>query len=254
MLAFRFYQFLKFGSSSLWNASVLFSDLWRLRIRLLPTGVLNPTWASQTSGKRLKLNSSSEFVGSTAVDSSTGEMPAIKPADRNEEDYDKALHLLTHNPPEQRLDIPMPYSKYLRLEESWSNYNADNNISEDKRYPSLSYNALMQIATVVTSQSALHGCTAEIFKEIIRSNIDEYLSIHQPRAIDRILSYGSATEEGFGPYGKNSKDPDASYVYGRPGRKSPVQVAIECGVSENYNALCRDKIFGSINLVRKRSN
>ncbi|KAK9242706.1 hypothetical protein V1506DRAFT_568872 [Lipomyces tetrasporus] len=142
-------------------------------------------------------------------------------------DYDKALYLLTHNPPEQRLDIHMPYSKYLQLEESW--------------YPSLSYNALMQIATVVTSQSALHDRTAEIFKEIISSNIKEYLSIHQPRAIHRIQSYGSTTEEGFGPSGKNSKDPDESFVYGRPRGDPPVQVVIECGVTENYNALCRDK-------------
>ncbi|KAK9490039.1 hypothetical protein V1508DRAFT_406644 [Lipomyces doorenjongii] len=214
MLAFRFYQFVKFGSNSLWNASVLLSDLWRLRVRLLPSVVLNPAWTSQTSRKRLKLNSSSEFLGSRAVNFSRGEMPAIKPTDMfpgNDENYNKALYLLTHNPPEQRLDIPMPYSKYLQLEESWSKFQVDNNILEEKRYPSLLYNALMQIATIITPQSALHDCTAEIIKEIVRSNIDEYLSIHQPRAIGRIQNFGSTT------------------------------VTIECGVSENYNALCRDK-------------
>ncbi|KAK9356258.1 hypothetical protein V1523DRAFT_261946 [Lipomyces doorenjongii] len=241
MLAFRFYQFLKFGSNSLWNASVPLPDLWRLRVRLLPSVVLNPAWTSQTSRKRLKLNSSSEFLGSTAVNFSRGEIPAIKPTDmfpRNDENYDKALYLLTHNPPEQRLDIPMPYSKYLQLEESWSKFKADNNILEEKRYPSLSYNALMQIATILTPQSALHDCTAEKIKEIVRSNIDEYLSIHQPRAIGRTQNFGSTTVKDCG---KNSKDPDQSFVYGRPGRQSRVQVTIECGVSENYNALCRDK-------------
>ncbi|KAJ8096584.1 hypothetical protein POJ06DRAFT_263929 [Lipomyces tetrasporus] len=99
----------------------------------------------------------------------------------------------------------------------------------------------MQIATIITSQSALHGHTAEIFKEIIRSNIDKYLSIHRPRAIYRIQSYGSTTEESFGPYGTNSKDPDGSFIYGRPGRAPRMQVTIECGVNENYSALCRDK-------------
>ncbi|KAJ8096587.1 hypothetical protein POJ06DRAFT_203775 [Lipomyces tetrasporus] len=239
MLAFRFYHCRKF----------------------LPTRVLNPTWTSQASGKRLKLNSSSKFIGSTAVDFSRGEKPAIKPTEmfpRIDEDYDKALYLLTHNPPEQRLDIPMPYSKYLQLEESWSKFNADNNISATRgicfwsiqgiadnakhcKYPSLSYNALMQIATIITSQSALHSYTSRIFREIIRSNIDEYLSIHRPRAIYRIQSYGSTTEESFGPYGTNSKDPDGSFIYGRPGRAPRMQVTIECGVNENYSALCRDK-------------
>ncbi|KAK9490523.1 hypothetical protein V1508DRAFT_457756 [Lipomyces doorenjongii] len=77
-------------------------------------------------------------------------MPAISSSDMLpgkdrdfSSDYDEALFLLKTNPPEQRL----PYSQY----------------------PSLSYNSLMQIATVVTTQSALHG--RRIFREIIASSV-----------------------------------------------------------------------------------
>ncbi|KAK9235494.1 hypothetical protein V1525DRAFT_427783 [Lipomyces kononenkoae] len=229
MLAFRFPHFLKYCSNNLWNASVRFADLGRLRVRQ-PRDRNPTTWTNQASAKRLKLNSAWESIGLTVGQFSTGVKPAIRSTDTSPEsdaDYDKALSLLTSNPPEQRLDIPMPYLKYLQLEESWSKFKAENNVAEEKRYPSLSYNALLQIATVVTYQSALHDRTAEIFKEIIKSNVDEYLSIHQPKTISRIMSYGSSTVEGFGPYGKTSKDPDQSFLYGRPDR--------------SYKALCRDK-------------
>ncbi|KAK9367846.1 hypothetical protein V1509DRAFT_625525 [Lipomyces kononenkoae] len=158
-----------------------------------------------------------------------------------DEDSDKALFLLTHNRPEQRLDIPMTYSQFLQLEESWSNFRSENNISKEKRYPSLSYNVLMQIATVVTIQSALHDYTASVFREIIASGVNEYLSIHKPNAIARLKNYGSSTRRKLTPRGPSSKEPDQSFGYGRPGRKPRLQVAIECGVSENYTALLRDK-------------
>ncbi|KAK9350020.1 hypothetical protein V1523DRAFT_421086 [Lipomyces doorenjongii] len=35
-------------------------------------------------------------------------------------DYDQALYLLENNPPEQRLDFHLPYSRYFKLEECWS--------------------------------------------------------------------------------------------------------------------------------------
>ncbi|KAK9234262.1 hypothetical protein V1525DRAFT_391615 [Lipomyces kononenkoae] len=158
-----------------------------------------------------------------------------------DDDYDKALFLLTHNPPEQRLDIPMPYSHFLQLEESWCKFKSENNISEEKRYPSLSYNGLMQMATVVTIQSALHDYIASVFREIIASGVNEYLSIHKPNAIARIKNYGSTTMTELTPYGASSKEQDESFGYGHPDRESCLQVAIERGVSENYGDLCRDK-------------
>ncbi|KAK9357731.1 hypothetical protein V1504DRAFT_480110 [Lipomyces starkeyi] len=148
---------------------------------------------------------------------STGGIPAISPTDT-------ALSLLTHNPPEQRLDIPMPYSH-------WSKFKSDNNISEEKRY----------LQTVVTTQSALHDRTAAVFREIIKSNVNEYLSIHKPNERHRIQDNACATVKDLGLYGKTSKDPDESFVYERLDREPSLQVVIECGVSENYRDLCRDK-------------
>ncbi|KAK9345201.1 hypothetical protein V1522DRAFT_436688 [Lipomyces starkeyi] len=164
----------------------------------------------------------------------TSATPALPSSDRfplNDRDscsdYDEALFLLKNNPPEQRLDIHLPYSQYVKLEESWSKFKSENNISEER---SLSYNSLMQIATVVTTQSALHDYTGAVFREIIASSVNEYLSIHEPRAIRRIKNYGSGTMTELSPYGKTSKEPDQSFGYGRPGLRPRLQVAIECGV------------------------
>ncbi|KAK9236187.1 hypothetical protein V1525DRAFT_407809, partial [Lipomyces kononenkoae] len=109
------------------------------------------------------------------------------------------------------------------------------------RYPSLSYNSLMEITTVVTTQSALHDNTGAVFRDIIASSVNEYLSIHEPGAIPHIKNFGSTTTTELGPCGWSSKEPDESFVYSRPDFDPQLQVAIECGVSENYKALCRDK-------------
>ncbi|KAK9234654.1 hypothetical protein V1525DRAFT_428355 [Lipomyces kononenkoae] len=153
-------------------------------------------------------------------------------------DFKQALYLLKTNPPEQRLDIIMPYSQYVQLENNWSNFKPH---SEEKRYPSLSYDSLLQIATIVTTQSALHGHTGAIFREIIASSVNEYISIHKPGAMPCIRDYGSTTVTDPSPSGLSSKEPDQSFGYSRPGFKPRLQVAIECGVSEDYKALCRDK-------------
>ncbi|KAK9426990.1 hypothetical protein V1505DRAFT_381642 [Lipomyces doorenjongii] len=239
MLAFRCHYFLKYGSHRWMNAS---DALRRVRDVLQREVVVNPMRA-----QHLKLIRWSEFTGSTAEQLSTSAMPAISSSDMLpgkdrdfSSDYDEALFLLKTNTPEQRLDIPLPYSQYLKLEECWSKFKSAKKFSE-KRYPSLSYNSLMQIATVVTTQSALHDYTAAVFREIIASSVNEYLSIHEPRAIHRIKNYGSTTMDEPSFYGRTSKEPDQSFGYGGPGREPQMQVAIECGFSENYKALCRDK-------------
>ncbi|KAK9374810.1 uncharacterized protein V1513DRAFT_479156 [Lipomyces chichibuensis] len=135
--------------------------------------------------------------------------------------YDKALCLLKNSPPEQRLDIRLPPSQYLKLEESWSKFKSENNIREEKRYPSLSYNSLMQIVTVITTQSALHGYTVAWFRDMIGSSVKGYLATHKPS--------------------KSSKEPDQSFSYDRSRGRPSVHVVIECGVSEDYRALCDDK-------------
>ncbi|KAK9310951.1 hypothetical protein V1524DRAFT_443984 [Lipomyces starkeyi] len=57
VLVFRFPHFLKYCSNNLWNASVRFADLGRLRVRQHSQDDRHPTtWTNQGSGKRLKLN------------------------------------------------------------------------------------------------------------------------------------------------------------------------------------------------------
>ncbi|KAK9234000.1 hypothetical protein V1525DRAFT_350979 [Lipomyces kononenkoae] len=247
MLAFRFRHFLNYWSNSLWSAS-LPSSLLRLRDLLQHEILANRLLKSDVSGDHLKLNYPLQSTGSTAEllsanamqDSSISDM--IPGNDRNSSsDYVEALSLLKNNPPEQRLDIPMPYSRYLQLEDSWSKFKSENDISEEMRSPSLSYNSLMQIATVVTTQSALHDNTGAVFRDIIASSVNEYLSLHEPGKIPNIKNFASTTMTRPGPSGWSSKEPDHSFVYSRRGFVPQLQVAIECGVSENYNALCRDK-------------
>ncbi|KAK9244336.1 hypothetical protein V1506DRAFT_567743 [Lipomyces tetrasporus] len=122
-------------------------------------------------------------------------------------DYCNALQLLKNIPPEQRLDIHVPYSQYLKLEKSWS------------EYPCLSYNSLEQIATVVTIQRDIHD-----------------LSTRKPQALY------TATMMGFdGDHAKSSsKEPDGSFKYWGP-RGRNLRIAIEVGFSENCDALRRDK-------------
>ncbi|KAK9368159.1 hypothetical protein V1509DRAFT_547683, partial [Lipomyces kononenkoae] len=99
------------------------------------------------------------------------------------------------------------------------------------------HTSLMQIATVITTQSVLHA----VLSEVIASSVKEYVSIHDRRASLRISNYGSATMKQSSLSGLSSKEPDESFIYWRPGFKPRLQVAIACGVSENYKALCRFK-------------
>ncbi|KAK9369526.1 hypothetical protein V1509DRAFT_619719 [Lipomyces kononenkoae] len=214
---------------------------------LVQHGVLvNTPSRSQISGNHLKLSqlleptgSTVELLRTTAMQDSAA-LDIFPGSDRNSpSDFEKALFLLKNNPPEQRLDISMPYSRYLQLESSWSKFKSENNISDEKRYPSLSYDGLMGIATVVTTQSALHESTAAGFREIIASSVKEYLLMHEPRTMPRIIDFGSTTVKKRRPYA--SKDPDQFFGYFRPGSKRRLQVVFECGFSEDYKALCRDK-------------
>ncbi|KAK9245760.1 hypothetical protein V1506DRAFT_458411 [Lipomyces tetrasporus] len=86
---------------------------------------------------------------------------------RDNSDYGMALYLLMDNAPEQRLDIHMPLSWYLKLKETWSKFKA-----EALAYGSDSLHK--QIATVVTIQRALHDiATAEI---VPRHSVMKHLS------------------------------------------------------------------------------
>ncbi|KAK9357490.1 hypothetical protein V1504DRAFT_436684 [Lipomyces starkeyi] len=86
------------------------------------------------------------------------DMPSL-PGEEVLSGYDKALSLLS--PPEQILDITLPYSKYLQLEKAYSRIKLEADISEDQRYPYLSYNSFTNTASVVTVPSSLHEQAAQ---------------------------------------------------------------------------------------------
>ncbi|KAK9491683.1 hypothetical protein V1508DRAFT_398740 [Lipomyces doorenjongii] len=144
--------------------------------------------------------------------------------------YDEALGLLKNNPPEQVLDITLPYSKYLLLEKAYSKIKKEADISDDQRYPYLSYNSFTNTASVVTVPSSLHD-----------ASVDAYLSSH-PQARDSILPVGSTTTYDFnGAYANTTKQPDGGFCYEPRGGEAQLTIAIEVGASETYQKLLKDK-------------
>ncbi|KAK9318809.1 hypothetical protein V1517DRAFT_355524 [Lipomyces orientalis] len=157
-------------------------------------------------------------------------------------DYDIALNLLKKNPPENRLDISLSFSQYLKLEEDWSNIKSATGISEDQRYPYLSYNSLIHIATVVTVPRDLHEVAASELRREIMNSIEAYLSIHKPDAVGTIVDSGSVKEKiPYGAYAQSSKQSDGVFKYHSIDFGLSIMVAIEVGSSETYAALCHDK-------------
>ncbi|KAJ8102516.1 hypothetical protein POJ06DRAFT_244901 [Lipomyces tetrasporus] len=154
--------------------------------------------------------------------------------------FDKALDLLKSNPPEQRLDIQMPYSQFLELDESWSKIKSELFL-DDKSYPRLSYNSVTETVTVVTVPKDLHEVAASELRRQIMNSIEEYLSHHSPESIDRIVDAGSSDVRGSGGgYEHSVKQADGlfKYISGGAGR---VTVAFEVGFSQNYDSLLGNK-------------
>ncbi|KAJ8096694.1 hypothetical protein POJ06DRAFT_278824 [Lipomyces tetrasporus] len=170
-------------------------------------------------------------------------------------DYCNALQLLKNNPPEQRLDIHVPYSQYLKWRkvgqstvgvkhfrgsevlayETGFMQKIANNF--DIRYPCLSYNSLEPIATVVTIQRDIHAVAAAELREIIYPYVKSYLSIRMSQALYDIVDNGSATMMRFdGDHAKSSSK--ARWIIQILG--STCQELTD-GFSENRDALRRDK-------------
>ncbi|KAK9320384.1 hypothetical protein V1517DRAFT_348230 [Lipomyces orientalis] len=129
-------------------------------------------------------------------------------------DYETALSLLKHNPPEH----------FLKLEKCWAKIRLAQNISEDQKYPSLAYNSAV-------GRRILNGA-------------EEYLSRHgaDARLLQSIVNFGSTTTEGrYGGYTKSKKQADGTIKYKRSGAEAKVMIVIEVGYCENYTAFCRDK-------------
>ncbi|KAK9237829.1 hypothetical protein V1525DRAFT_403035 [Lipomyces kononenkoae] len=157
-------------------------------------------------------------------------------------DYAKAFHLLKSNPPEQRLDVRMPYAIYMKLEKHWSNFKAEMDVRENQRYPRLAYNSLEQEVTVITAQSALHEVAASELKRNITDTFKEYFSIHKLEAREGIKDTASTTMTSTRrEYFRSSKDPDGSFSYDDDEDGPILRVAIEAGFTENYRGLQRDK-------------
>ncbi|KAJ8103561.1 hypothetical protein POJ06DRAFT_279322 [Lipomyces tetrasporus] len=116
-------------------------------------------------------------------------------------DYGKGLSLLKHNPPEQRLDVHLPYSEYLKLEECWSKIRSARNISEDQRYPYLAYNTVARDSDCVPAVEL--GST-------ILTGARGYLSSHGAESLISTI-----------------KQADGTIKYKRPGAQAKVMIAIE---------------------------
>ncbi|KAK9243331.1 hypothetical protein V1506DRAFT_580782 [Lipomyces tetrasporus] len=171
-------------------------------------------------------------VSSTTLVTLTTDMSLQK--DKNAvSDYETALSLLEHNPPEQRLDVHLPYSEYLKLEDCWSKIRSARNIPEDQKYPYLAYNTVAEIVTVVTVPRDLHEGPAVDLGSMIMTSAQEYLSSHGAGAslIESIVNFGSTTAMGrYGGYAKSKKQGDGTIKHKRSGAQA-----------KHYTALCRDK-------------
>ncbi|KAK9374804.1 uncharacterized protein V1513DRAFT_458467 [Lipomyces chichibuensis] len=243
---FRWHLFTKYGRNSLRKYGALLTNLSHVRDHQ-PLRVLHhPSVVAQMSGRRISFAWSPEL---TASDEKSNTAPGVVLPDtsprkhKNEmSDYAKALHLLKNNTPEQRLDVHMPYSMYLKLQKSWSKFKEEMDIHEDQRYPHLSYNSLDQVATVVTMQRALHEFAAREFSFEVKTGVREYLANHWPQGLGRIRDTGSTNMKStHGKYAYSSKDPDGSFFYNDDDAGLVLRVVIEAGHSEHYGKLLRDK-------------
>ncbi|KAK9364973.1 hypothetical protein V1509DRAFT_571978, partial [Lipomyces kononenkoae] len=152
-------------------------------------------------------------------------------------DYNRALNPLKSNPPEQRLDIHLPYAKYLELEEAFFKLYPE---SLDLRYPSLSYDGFTETVTVVTCPANVHESAAGVISSAIYEYATQYLSTCSQELELHIEWFGSTTTSSFrGPFEGSRKQPDGGVRY--LGRGGKVTVVVEVGLSEDYGSLCRSK-------------
>ncbi|KAK9233858.1 hypothetical protein V1525DRAFT_384346 [Lipomyces kononenkoae] len=156
--------------------------------------------------------------------------------------YNKAFTLLKDNPLEQRLDVQLPFEKFLQLDHAFSELKSAEGISEDQRYPSLGYNSHTETVTVVTAPSSIHESSTRWIEHEIFEYARQYLSTRSPHTLQRIRQVGSTTK-GFslGDYTRSRKEPDAGFSYMAVGGEGEVMIALESGHTEAYGRLLDDK-------------
>ncbi|KAK9352117.1 hypothetical protein V1505DRAFT_334567 [Lipomyces doorenjongii] len=187
-------------------------------------------------GKRLKLVPETE---STAL----AEISKMSVTDSEAlSNYNAAFTLLNDNPPEKRLDVQLPYEKFVQLDAAFSELKSTAGISEDQRYPSLAYNSLSETVTVVTVPSSIHEGAARWIEKDIIDFAQDYLYSRSSQTVNNIYYVGSTTQ--FFPrggYTRSRKEPDGGFTYISVGGENKLAIAIEVGNSETYARLCEDK-------------
>ncbi|KAK9320745.1 hypothetical protein V1517DRAFT_263697 [Lipomyces orientalis] len=192
----------------------------------------------QANDKRVKLDAAE--TESTLLAEIQKEMPVTDSQALS--NYNEAFTLLKENPPEQRLDIQLPYETFRQLDNAFSELKSEADISEDQRYPSLAYNSLTQTVTVVTAPSSIHEGTARWINDEVRDFVKDYLSTRRPQTLQRIRQVGSTTKHfPLGGYTRSRKEPDGGFIYQPLGGPSKMVIAIEVGYSEVYGKLLEDK-------------
>ncbi|KAK9491204.1 hypothetical protein V1508DRAFT_405764 [Lipomyces doorenjongii] len=152
-----------------------------------------------------------------------------------------AFTLLKENPLEQRLDVQLPYEKFLQLDEAFSELKSAAGISEDQRYPSLAYNSYTETVTVVTAPSSINEGAARWIDSKIFAFIEEYLSTRSQHTLQYIRQVGSTTKHFTGGYMRSRKEPDGGFIYVRMDGEDKLLIALEVGYSEVYDKLLDDK-------------
>ncbi|KAK9312200.1 hypothetical protein V1524DRAFT_439968 [Lipomyces starkeyi] len=187
-------------------------------------------------GKRLKLDPETEstaFAGISKTMSAT-DAEALS-------NYNEAFAFLNENQPEQRLDVQLPYEKFVQLDAAFSELKSAAGISEEQKYPSLTYNSLTQTVTVVTAPSSIHESAARSMDSEMKEYVNAYLSTRSPDTLQNIRFIGSTTEHFPGLYARSRKEPDGGFIYSPVDGEDKVTIVYEVGYSEAYSKLLDDK-------------
>ncbi|KAK9328044.1 hypothetical protein V1520DRAFT_347181 [Lipomyces starkeyi] len=157
-------------------------------------------------------------------------------------EYEEVFKLLRENPPEQILEVQVPYSKYNQMEAAFLRMKANKNISEDQKYPYLEYNNLTETVTVVTLPNSIHEVAVYELNVDIMTGANDYLSEHAPGLLGNVVPLGSTTTTDFDDdYANSSKQPDGGITYSAIGGVPEVTIAIEVGFSQSYKSICDAK-------------
>ncbi|KAK9326567.1 hypothetical protein V1520DRAFT_372663 [Lipomyces starkeyi] len=117
------------------------------------------------------------------------------------------------NQPEQRLDVQLRHEKFVQLDAAFSELKSAAGISEEQRYPSLTYNSLTQTVTVIGS---IHESAARSMDSEMKEYVKVYLSTRSP---DTLQNPGSTTE--------HFPEPDGGFIYSPVDGEDKVTIVYE---------------------------